>query len=119
MGIPAGLSGSPVFVNPPHERGARAMEEGMWSAHVFVGLMHGHLNAPDLGEEHSLDHDAPHAAESDTGIGVVVPVWKIVETLYQPDSLAQMRAVASARRGREGEARDHGVIPLPRRRNQG
>jgi len=115
----AGLSGSPVFVNPPHERASRSMEEGMWGEHVFVGLMHGHLNAPDLGEEHPLDHDAPHAAESDTGIGVVIPVWKIVETLYQPDSLAQMRAVASARGDREGDGRDHGVIPLPRRRNLG
>jgi len=112
-----GLSGSPVFVNPPHERGVRTSEEGLWSEHVFVGLLHGHLNAPDLGERRATDGDAPPAFERDTGIGVVVPVWKIVETLYQPDSLAQMRAVSSSRRNREEEAREQGVIPLPRRRH--
>jgi len=45
-------------------------------------------------------------------------VWKIIETLYQPDSLAQMRSLSSSR-SREVEAREQGVIPLPRRRHLG
>jgi len=113
----AGLSGSPVFVNPPHERGLRTAEEGL-AEHIFVGLLHGHLNAPDLGERRATDGDVPPAFDRDTGIGVVVPVWKIIETLYQPDSLAQMRSLSSSR-SREVEAREQGVIPLPRRRHLG
>jgi hypothetical protein len=114
-----GLSGSPVFANPPLERTTRNLDEAMWGEHVFVGLMHGHLSAPDLGEESEGDQAAPFTVGSHTGIGVVVPGWKIIETLYQPDSLTQMRSVASARRAQEGTARELGVIPLPRRRNTG
>ncbi|HXQ68806.1 MAG TPA: hypothetical protein VN980_19730 [Alphaproteobacteria bacterium] len=114
-----GLSGSPVFANPPGERSSRSLDEAMWGEHVFVGLMHGHLDAPDIGEESGGGQAAPFTVGSHTGIGVVIPGWKIVETLYQPDSLTQMRSVTSARRAQEGSARELGVIPLPRRRKTG
>ncbi|MFI4988592.1 MAG: hypothetical protein ACHQF3_14235 [Alphaproteobacteria bacterium] len=110
----AGLSGSPVFVNPTN---VRRMEDASWSEHFFIGMVHGHSEAPALEEGDRAEHGLLNGGAVNAGIGIVVPAAKIVETLYQPDSVAQMRARAAARRQRDGVTRDLGVVPLPRRRH--
>ncbi len=103
-----GLSGSPVFVNPVYERGARRVEEATWSEHFFIGMVHGHSYAsPEegLAEPEPLDGEAANAS-----IGIVIPAAKIVETLYQPELAgADARARRPAPPPRCGK-------PRPRRR---
>jgi hypothetical protein len=80
-----GLSGSPVFTwllpfGRQHYRGTPI---------YLLGLMHGHWDIEaDLLDE--LTPDQPRAQPLNTGIGVVVPVTKVLEALDQ-DRLAERR----------------------------
>jgi hypothetical protein len=106
----AGLSGSPVFVVPEPttliakgmiggvgnlEHTSKSMGQGM----ALLGLMHGHFDIPNLNEDVVADDDAPHQGVH-TGIGVVVPAQKILETIEHPE-LVQMRKalIAQLRQG--------------------
>jgi hypothetical protein len=90
----AGLSGSPVFIHwqlldPP---GATQFR--------LLGLMHGHFDIENLNEDTVVDSAALVSGGINTGIGVVIPVEKILETIDQPE-LIEMRkkAITEHRKG--------------------
>jgi len=78
-----GLSGSPVYVHlqwadPKHKRTGHIL--------YWLGMIHGHWN---VGEETSIDipiHDK--GQQLNTGIGVVVPAYKILEILDREEIMA-------------------------------
>jgi hypothetical protein len=76
-----GLSGSPVFVNTHGKL-------------FLLGLMHGHFDVPNLTEDVVVE-DADGARGIHTGIGVVIPVEKIIETLNQPELIEERRHAAA------------------------
>jgi hypothetical protein len=84
-----GLSGSPVFVRhtvfnrSKDEHGDLLTMFGVGSMH-FLGLMHGHWELP-------LDFVNTEKAEAvNLGVSIVVPAYKILEVLNQPE-LVEMR----------------------------
>jgi hypothetical protein len=90
-----GLSGSPVFVNltdsPPRSMnvgGGRVQYgEGIidFSRYMLFGLMHGHWDLPNLTDESVVEDAHDKRERLNTGVGVVIPVQKIIETLYHPE----------------------------------
>jgi hypothetical protein len=90
----SGLSGSPVFVNVPqtmpigffiHDpRFQRDPEEVLWARYHFLGLVHGHFDLEKMTED-SVTDAADESKGINSGIGVVVPATKIIETLYQSE----------------------------------
>jgi len=72
-----GLSGSPVFIN-------------IGSNLFLLGLMHGHFDVENLTEDVVVE-DANGPSGIHTGIGVVIPVEKIIETLNQAGLVEQRR----------------------------
>jgi hypothetical protein len=82
----SGLSGSPVFIHVPvfEPRG------GTVTQFFLLGLMHGHFDIQNLNEDTVVDTEAETTKGINTGIGVVIPVEKILETIDQP-KLAEMR----------------------------
>jgi hypothetical protein len=58
----------------------------MVSGFALMGLMQGHFDVPNLNEDVVTDTDAPENSVH-TGIDVVIPVEKIMETLNQPVSV--------------------------------
>jgi hypothetical protein len=83
-----GLSGSPVFV---HVTGVRHGVLRLTEApQIFLlGLMHGHFDSEFLPLD--VSEDASGKAGINMGIGIVVPVEKIIEVLNQPAILAPER----------------------------
>jgi hypothetical protein len=76
-----GLSGSPVFVNPTGVRhGSLTITEGPQL--FLLGLVHGHFDSEFM----PLDAvaDGPGKSGINMGIGIVVPVEKIIEVINQP-----------------------------------
>jgi hypothetical protein len=89
----AGVSGSPVFVNVPETlpigfipdpRFKGDPEDINWLRYDFLGLVHGHFDLATLNEDSVID-DSSEAKGINSGIGVVVPALKVMETLYQPE----------------------------------
>lgn len=82
----SGLSGSPVFIHVPlfEPRG------GTVTQFFLLGLMHGHFDIQNLNEDTVVDTEAETTRGINSGIGVVIPVEKILETIDQPE-LAKMR----------------------------
>lgn len=93
----AGLSGSPVMVMPDSSLLlATMLNRGLGNqggrppqAAALLGLMHGHFDVPNLNEDVVADANEPERSVH-TGIGVVIPVEKIVETIEHPE-LVEMR----------------------------
>jgi hypothetical protein len=103
-----GLSGSPVFVHIPP---IRALQSGEIQAQIgiqfyLLGLMHGHFDIQNLNED-SVVEDAPGAMGSiNTGIGVVIPVEKIIATVAHPDFQEERRIHITELRKRDGATPD-------------
>lgn len=92
-----GLSGSPVYIHHPP---FRVSHEG--KAHIvrgarlnLLGLMQGHFDVPNLREDSAMDDDDDTGGSINTGVGVVVPAHKILETLNHPDLKAQRDALVA------------------------
>ena len=104
----AGLSGSPVVVLPDP---TAMLAEGLMRPHLeqqslaLLGLMHGHFDVPNLNEDVVSDEDEPERGVH-TGIGVVIPVEKIVETLEHPDLIAMRKKVIDRLREAKGATAD-------------
>ena len=90
----SGLSGSPVFCNltdaqplPPEIPAHMARADNLVDLrrYLFFGLMHGHWDLPNLTDDVVVDERNGRQEAVNVGVGVVIPVMKIVETLYQPD----------------------------------
>jgi len=89
-----GISGSPVFINLPPFRlvdGVVHLRECGEHIIYLFGLMHGHFDIRNLQDDAVID-DAGGGINS--GIGVVIPVEKIIETIEQPDFAADRREEA-------------------------
>jgi hypothetical protein len=89
----SGLSGSPVFATVdarptfqflPDPRFQPDPEDVQWPQYHFLGLMHGHFDLENLAED-SVVEDAAELRGINSGIGIVIPAWKVLETLYQPE----------------------------------
>jgi hypothetical protein len=93
----AGLSGSPVFVNTPEPQVPAGFvldpktnpDDISWPNYHFLGLMHGHFDLQNLTED-SVIEDASQGRGINSGMGLVIPASKIIETLFQPE-LKEMR----------------------------
>jgi len=78
----SGLSGSPVFVvfrNPKHNRE---------STFYWMGLMYGHWNVDNTSDSTIGQNSEP----LNTGIGIVVPAYKILEVMNQEKLIAWKKA---------------------------
>jgi hypothetical protein len=93
-----GLSGSPVFVQPtiklglpsthPHAKQLLAPGSG-W---LLLGLMHGHWDVKESEiNEPSVTHDRKRGVNY--GIAIVVPAYKISETINQPGLIELRRSL--------------------------
>ncbi len=82
-----GLSGSPAFVHLPAIRtldGKTDISLQKSSYQVYLlGLMHGHFDVEDLNLDVVLDDPKDASSGIHSGIGVVIPVEKIIETVMQ------------------------------------
>ena len=86
-----GLSGSPVFVNVPGERVVDGRRVPVIEF-ALLGMMHGHFDVRD----NNSDVVARDGLGSiNTGIAVVIPVEKIVETLAHPGCIERRRETAA------------------------
>lgn len=96
----AGLSGSPVFLQVAP---FRVIEGNVQTAkgytHYLMGVVQGHFVVQNPSDVVS-DTDAPGGIErTNTGIGVVVPVSKILETIHQPAlELQRISAAVNAKK---------------------
>jgi hypothetical protein len=95
-----GLSGSPVFVRAPYWR----VQDGqMWvnpgPQFYLLGLMHGHFDVTSL-HEWAVDADETPAQGINTGIGVVIPVEKILETIDHPELVKTRQQAIAAHRAK-------------------
>src|SRR6266508_3127203 len=102
----AGLSGSPVFALSDY---ATVLANNLRGGAVkqmaaLVGLMHGNFDIPNLNEDVVADEDAPTRSVH-TGIGVVIPVSKILETIRHPE-LTDMRKARVERLRKTGATAD-------------
>ena len=87
-----GLSGSPVYIHHPPFRitkdGKPQIIEG--ARLNLLGIMQGHFDIPNLREDSIMeDDDDGENGSINTGVGVVVPAHKILETLNHPDLVAE------------------------------
>jgi hypothetical protein len=91
----AGLSGSPVFALPDSAIIlAKGLSGKIGQGAALLGLMHGHFDVPNLNEDVVADDDEPtHSVH--TGIGVVIPVRKILETIEHPELVAMRKDIVS------------------------
>ena len=107
----AGLSGSPVFVDLPSAQPMGFLagipdprfkppdpnENLNWFQYRFLGLIHGHFDIPNLIEDSVVeDDDGAKDIGINTGIGLVIPAEKIIDTLYQPDLVAERQQIEAA-----------------------
>jgi hypothetical protein len=92
----AGLSGSPVFASPDLalELAKGLSKQPLSQGMALMGLVLGHFDVPNLNEDVVTDEDAPERSIH-TGIGVVIPVDKIVETIQHPDLVAMRKDIVN------------------------
>jgi hypothetical protein len=98
----AGLSGSPVFINTDSRTGYPALGHHTY----LLGLMHGHFDVQNLKDDVVIDTDDEKTQGINTGIGVVIPVEKILETLYQPELIRMRKEAISKDRKKNGATAD-------------
>lgn len=117
----AGLSGSPVFsVMDSSQFMTRTLARHLGKKDLFeeekpqvaamVGLMHGHFDIRNLNEDVVTDDGT---ASVHTGMGVVVPVEKIIETLEHPDLVAKRKKIVANLRKETGATADVFSEPAP------
>jgi hypothetical protein len=84
-----GLSGSPVFDYKDHfelEREGSQIKLQQRRKFFWLGLIHGHYDIEP--NEDALVEDIPKREIVNMGIAIVVPAYKILETINQPQILA-------------------------------
>jgi hypothetical protein len=102
----AGLSGSPVIVIPePSILLAKGLAGDMGQGAALLGLMHGHFDVPNLNEDVVADDNEPTRGIH-TGIGVVIPLQKIIETIEHPELVAMRKKIIDGLRKESGATAD-------------
>ena len=102
------LSGSPVFAHPDMAlelSKALQRQKTTQQACALVGLMSGHFDVPNLNEDVVTDENEQKGSVH-TGIGVVVPVEKILETIRHPDLSTMRKAAAKQFRDQQTAGRE-------------
>lgn len=103
----AGLSGSPVFVHLSPFRIAHdkvtTIDDG--KQYYLLGLISGHFDLKNLHEDAVVDDDSD-LGSINSGIGVVIPVEKIIEAITQPELSESRRAFVMKLREDEGAVPD-------------
>ena len=90
-----GLSGSPAFVAIPFVRIREGLDrQSIGTVAVFLGLVHGHFDIQDLNSDVVSDTERGSTAGIHTGMGVVIPVEKIIATMEHPDFVEDRRRKA-------------------------
>lgn len=121
----AGLSGSPVFIDIPGTQPPQGAVFGVpdprympdpeqvnWFQYRLLGLVSSHFEIPELKEDSVVEDDKEGTEGINTGIAVVVPEQKIIETLYQPD-LKTERAKLEEQHMRQAAVLDTGAAIGP------
>jgi hypothetical protein len=70
------------------EEERRKREEIDWFDWQFVGLVHGHFDVKDFTEDvadDGLEDALRERNEINTGIAIVIPAQKVLQTIFQPD----------------------------------
>ena len=100
----SGLSGSPVWarVGPFKIDNETLRLTVIGEQEFLLGLMHGHFDVQDINED--VVADAETGRGINTGMGVVVPAYRIVETLMQPDAKAERAEMIRRLRKRDAAA---------------
>jgi hypothetical protein len=84
-----GLSGSPVFAHLPAIRtidGKTHLQPEQKAFQLYLlGLVHGHFDIDNLNADVVLEDERDATSGIHSGIGVVIPVEKIIETILQQD----------------------------------
>jgi len=94
----AGLSGSPVIVMPDSALMLAKGLGGNWpQGAALLGLVHGHFDVPRLNEDVVTNEENPKGGVH-TGIGLVVPIEKILETMHHPELVAIRKEIAERMR---------------------
>lgn len=80
-----GHSGSPVFVHLPPGRqdGAGGMKLTFSSVYYLLGVLHGHFKVPKVMIDMFATYGADDSEKVYSGIGVVTPVERVIETIQQ------------------------------------
>jgi hypothetical protein len=68
--------------------------------------MHGHFDVEDLNADVVLEDQGDATSGIHAGIGVVVPVEKIIETIMQPALIEMRRKIVEEDRANNGAASD-------------
>jgi hypothetical protein len=101
-----GLSGSPVFVHLPPVTAldGRTVQFQTGQLYYLLGLMHGHFDVQNLNED--VVADLPALGSINTGIGVVIPVEKIIAAVTHPDLEEERRLHVMELRKQKGAEPD-------------
>ena len=76
-----GLSGSPVYIHHPPTRVRDGKIQYLPGHRMnLLGIMQGHFDVPDLRQDSAIEDD-DGGGSINTGIGVVVPAYKILEMM--------------------------------------
>lgn len=83
----AGLSGSPVFgwISESVTLAAALSRKKPPRTFGLIGLIHGHFDLTNLNEDVVAEHIDESSQGIHTGMGVVIPFRKIMETIEQPE----------------------------------
>jgi hypothetical protein len=110
-----GLSGSPVFIHLPAIRTIDGKTEIHPDQKVFqlylLGLMHGHFDIDNLNADVVLDDEKDASSGIHAGIGVVIPVEKITETILQQELTEMRRKIVDEDRKENGAVPDLAIEP--------
>jgi hypothetical protein len=79
----------------------------------LLGQMHGHFDIRNLNEDAVSDGEQDALGSINTGLGVVVPVEKIIETMMQPGLSEMRRKTAEKTRKAEGATTDQASDDRP------
>jgi hypothetical protein len=105
-----GLSGSPVFIHVGGPRMVRGQltHPTKKGARLFylLGLVHGHFDIKNLNEDVVSDDEKTSTGSIHSGIGIVIPTQKILETLWQPELMEMRKGIVDRWRAREGGVAD-------------
>jgi hypothetical protein len=105
----SGLSGSPVFLNIPFLERTPNIGLAVQNERThLLGLMHGHFDVKNFKDDIVIDADQQDGTISgiNTGIGVVIPVEKILETLEHPELVEMRRKAVEELRKQQGATAD-------------
>ena len=107
-----GLSGSPVFVYlGSARRVGNTMNLGANNRYFWLGLMHGHFDL-DRKDDEDLTQDAFAQERVNMGIAIVVPAYKILEVINQPEIVSMREKIIKEQQQRQLPTADSTSVSL-------